>query len=70
MVSIRGGVNHQIMTYGTPDEIRDEVRRCLEIFAPGGGYVLSPSAAINVDVPYANLEAFAQAAQELCSQSF
>jgi uroporphyrinogen decarboxylase len=65
-VSIRGGVNHQIMTYGTPDEVREEVRRCLEIFAAGGGYMLSPSAAINLDVPYANLEAFALAAQELC----
>ncbi len=62
-VSIRGGVNHRIMTYGTPEEVRQEVRYCLEIFAPGGGYVLCPSAAINLDVPYANLEAFAQAAQ-------
>jgi uroporphyrinogen decarboxylase len=54
------------MTFGTPDEVRQEVRRCLEIFAAGGGYILSPSAAINLDVPYANLEAFAQAAQEFC----
>jgi uroporphyrinogen-III decarboxylase len=65
-VSIRGGVNHRIMTYGTPEEVRQEVRRCLEIFGPGGGYMLSPSAAINLDVPYANLESFAQAAQEFC----
>jgi uroporphyrinogen-III decarboxylase len=65
-VSIRGGVNHRIMTYGTPEEVRQEVRHCLNIFAPGGGYMLSPSAAINMDVPYANLEAFAQAAQEFC----
>ena len=69
-VSIRGGVNHQIMTYGTTDEVRDEVRRCLEIFAPGGGYMLSPSAAINLDVPYANFEAFVQAAQEYCGQDW
>jgi uroporphyrinogen decarboxylase len=69
-VAIRGGVNHQIMTYGTPAEIREEVRRCLEIFAPGGGYMLSPSAAINADVPYANFEAFVQAAEELCGQDW
>lgn len=69
-VCIRGGVNHQVMTYGTPGEVREEVRRCLEVFAPGGGYMLSPSAAINLDVPYANLEAFAQAAQELCGQDW
>ena len=67
-VSIRGGVNHQIMTYGTAEEVREEVRRCLEIFAPGGGYVLCSSAAIHADVPYANLEAFAHAAQEFGGQ--
>ena len=64
-VAIRGGVSHRIMTYGTPKEVREEVKRCLEIFGPGG-YMLSPSAAINMDVPYANLEAFAQAAREFC----
>jgi len=69
-VSIRGGVNHRIMTYGTPDEVREEVRQCLEVFAPGGGYLLSPSAAINMDVPYANLEAFARAAQEFCGRDW
>ncbi len=67
-VCIRGGVNHQIMTYGTPEEVREEVRHCLEILAPGGGYILSLSAAINYDVPYANLEAFAAAAQEYCGR--
>jgi hypothetical protein len=30
--------------------------------------MLSPSAAINVDVPYANFEAFVQAAQAFCGQ--
>ncbi len=44
-VSIRGGVNHRIMTYGTPDEVRQEVKQCLEVFAAGGGYMLSPNAA-------------------------
>jgi uroporphyrinogen decarboxylase len=68
-VSIRGGVNHRIMTYGTPDEVREEVRQCLKVFAPGG-YMLSPSAAINMDVPYANLEAFAGAAQEFCGRDW
>jgi uroporphyrinogen-III decarboxylase len=67
-VAIRGGVNHRVMTYGTPEEVREEVRHCLDVFAPGGGYVLSPSAAINLDVPYANLEAFAQAAQAYCGR--
>jgi uroporphyrinogen-III decarboxylase len=63
-VCIRGGVNHHIVTRGTADEVREEVRRCLEIFSPGGGYMLCPSAAFGLDVPFANLKAFAKAAED------
>ncbi|MBC7234556.1 MAG: hypothetical protein H5T69_01850 [Chloroflexi bacterium] len=67
-VCLRGGVNHEIVTHGTPQEIRAEVRRCLDILAPGGGYILCPSAPFDLDVPLENLEAFAQAAQDYCGE--
>ncbi len=67
-ICLRGGVNHEIITHGTPEEIHDEVRHALDILAPGGGYMLCPSAPFDRDVPMENLEAFSQAAQELCGE--
>ncbi len=67
-VCLRGGVNHGIVTHGTPAEVRAEVRHALDILAPGGGYMLCPSAPFDNDVPIENLEAFADAARELCGE--
>jgi len=40
-LSFLGGVNvKDIVRMGTPDEVREEVRRCIDILAPGGGYIL------------------------------
>ena len=34
------GIDTQnVLTFGTPDQVREEVRRCIDIFAPGRGYV-------------------------------
>jgi uroporphyrinogen-III decarboxylase len=38
-----GGVNgHLTIEQGTPQQVRHEVRNFLEIFTPGGGFILSP----------------------------
>ena len=61
-----GGVSTQrTMPGGTPDQVRAEVRRMVEL-GRGGGYILSPSHALESDVPLENLlalidEAHAQA---------
>jgi uroporphyrinogen decarboxylase len=34
----------------TPDEIEDEVKRTIDILAPGGGFVFFPSHNIQADV--------------------
>ena len=39
-----GGIDTQsTLCQGTPDEVRDQVKRILDIMAPGGGYVFAPS---------------------------
>ena len=51
-----GGVDTQhTLPTAMPDEIRAEVRRNLEIFAPGGGYVFNPIHNVQSGVPVENL---------------
>lgn len=51
-----GGVDTQhTLPSATPDEIRAEVRRNLDIFTPGGGYVFNPIHNVQHGVPVENL---------------
>jgi uroporphyrinogen decarboxylase len=62
-LSFWGGVSTQkTMPYGSPEEVRAEVLRMLE---PGrqGGYILSPSHALESDVPMENILALLETAQ-------
>lgn len=40
---LMGSIDTQLIIDGTPDRVRDETRRILDIMMPGGGYVASPS---------------------------
>jgi uroporphyrinogen decarboxylase len=43
-LSFHGGIDTQeVLSVGTPEEIELETKRKLEMFAPGGGYILNPS---------------------------
>jgi uroporphyrinogen decarboxylase len=66
-VCLRGGFNHQILSFGTVEEVRQEVRYCLDTLSPGNGYILCPAGPLDADVRMENLEAFAEAARDLCS---
>lgn len=60
-----GGVDTQrVLPYGTPEEIRTEVRRRLDDFMPGGGFVFTPVHNIQGDVPTENLMAMWETLQE------
>lgn len=51
-----GGVDsHRILPMGTPDQVREDVRRRIEIFAPGGGYVFASIHNILGDVTPENI---------------
>jgi uroporphyrinogen decarboxylase len=58
-----GGVDQpNIMIGGTPAQVEDEVRRVLDILAPGGGFMIQPSQGLTVDMPMKNIERFFEAA--------
>lgn len=42
-VCISGGMRTDVLVRGTPEQTRDEVRRTLDICAPGGGYIFDVS---------------------------
>ena len=58
-----GGVYTQrTMPYGTPEDVRREVRHMRDLWS-GGGYILSPSHALEGDVPLENLLALIEEAR-------
>ena len=61
-LSFWGGVGIQTtMPFGTPDEVRDEVRQVIEILGEGGGLCIAPTHALQSDVPWENVVAFFEA---------
>jgi len=55
-ISFHGGIDTQkVLPFGTLEAIEDEVRRKLEMFARGGGYILCPTHNVMGDIPASNL---------------
>ncbi len=62
-----GGVDtQQILPHGTPQQVKDCVRRQIEALAPGGGFVFNTVHNIQADVPPQNLEAMLEAFDMYC----
>ncbi len=59
-----GGVDTQkTLPFGTPDEVRDQVRERIRLLNRGGGYVFNPIHNVVANVPPENLIAMYQAAR-------
>ncbi len=60
-----GGCDTQhVLPFGTPEQIKEEVRRRVGDLAPGGGFVFTQVHNIQADVPPENIMAMVDAAQE------
>jgi uroporphyrinogen decarboxylase len=60
-----GGIDSQhVLPFATPDRIREEVKRNVEVFKPGGGYVFNNVHNIQAGVPPENIVAMYEAAYE------
>lgn len=60
-----GGVDTQgVLPRGTPEQVREDVKRNVAALAPGGGYVFNTVHNIQADVPPANIMAMWEAFRE------
>lgn len=61
-----GGLPTQgLLPCGTPQQVRDEVKRLKDVLGAGGGYILEPGITIQADVPVANMVAMIDEARRL-----
>ncbi|MBN1935011.1 MAG: methyltransferase [Anaerolineae bacterium] len=60
-----GGVDtQQTLPFGTPEQVRAEVRERVQIFAPGGGFVFNTVHNVQAQTPVENLVALYEAVRE------
>ena len=60
-----GGVDTQhTLPFGTPDDVRREVRKRIKIFGPGGGFVFNPIHNVQAKTPVENLLAMYETVKE------
>lgn len=65
VLTFHGGIGIQsTLLYGTPQEVKDTVKRTIEVMGQGGGYVCAPSHTLQDDIPWENIMAFVEAARE------
>jgi uroporphyrinogen decarboxylase len=64
-ISFWGGIDSaRVLPWGTPAQVREEVRRVIRLLGPGGGYILNSVHNIQPGVPVENLLAMIGAARE------
>jgi uroporphyrinogen decarboxylase len=65
-LSFHGGADvQQLLPNASPAEVRARVRHIIDVLGKGGGFILSPTHAIQVDTPPANILAIYQEAGSL-----
>ena len=65
-LSFSGTIGTQTtMPFGTPEDVRQEVKLRIETVGRGGGLLLAPTHVLEPDVPWENIVAFVQAARDL-----
>ena len=58
---ITGGFNEHILQTGTPEQVKDEVKRILDICAPDGGYIFAVDRTLDYMARPENVEAMCDA---------
>ncbi len=59
-----GGLSAQnILVYGTPEQVRKDVREAVETLGRNNGYIISPGVTLTSDVPQENIAAMLEAAR-------
>ncbi len=71
IMSFHGGVDIQrLLPFGTPEEIKAEVKRLIKLWMPEGGWIAAPSHDIQPDTPPENIVAVYDTLQEFGDGKF
>ena len=62
-VCLKGGVNTLTLLRGTPEDVMEEAKHCIESAGRGGGYILGSGDDIPTDAPVENVKAMVEAAK-------
>jgi len=64
-IAFCGGIDtHRILPFGSVEEVREEVRRVMQILGPGGGFMIGAVHTVMDDVPPENVLAMVDAVEE------
>jgi uroporphyrinogen decarboxylase len=64
-LSFHGGIGVQsVLPFGTPQQVRDMVRKTIDAMAAGGGYLCSTSHNLRPEIPWENVMAFVGTVRE------
>lgn len=64
-MSLVGNVDcEHLLPHGTPEDVRQAVRKCIEDASPGGGYIVSSSNSVHSSCRPENLIAMVEAVKE------
>jgi uroporphyrinogen decarboxylase len=64
-LAFHGGISiQQLLPFGTPDQVRAEVKRLLREVGRGGGYIAAPSHALTGDIPAENIAAMIETLEQ------
>ena len=64
-LAFHGGIDEQhLLPHGTPDDVRNEVRRLIDATGTDGAYIVCPAHAIQPDTPPENIMAIYDTALE------
>ncbi len=65
-LTLCGGIPTQtLLPYGTPDEVKAEVRKLKTLMGEDGGYILEPGITLQADIPLENMVAMIEEARGL-----
>ena len=62
--AISGGLSNVTLAFGTPERVRAEVRKLIDILGKEGGYIMDASAIIQNDAKVENVKAMVEATRE------
>jgi len=61
---LSGNIANTLLAFGTPEQVKESVRRLLDKYASGGGFILDSAAVVQTDARAENISAMIEAGRE------